>query len=660
MIIPERINYAKNIYYDSMNCSELEGAAVELEGVLQELDSMKSVSEVRTKNIATAEALYFRINAKKLCIEYFDGGFCPADGDKLQEFLNGAVSTASQKEYGNTTAALSIIKLFVDSIRGYMDEVFVRFTALFSDNNEFVGSTKDTKSAIKLLDKVIQQILGCEDTGNPFGDNVIFFDLKGKTLDEMTGACSRLQAELKKLEQADGMKLFRSSVSILEPPRPGYPDYYPTFNDRISANVIVLRTPFSDEAKLYALSLVKDTGRQFGCVDAHAIIGKDTAKLFEVFTVQDTDCLITDLCDCGEKTGVLTDALKAGKRGQRIFIIDDNPVPSVYEAAMDIAKNDDGLSTLDVGCRYLTMPYLHDLVSLFVDHGMIDDSESEKERVRKALPFMGYVGLNRVMQAHSMGEDWFAIGSAISDENLAFARAYIAELPTLAQIINSEWRAEELVTVSGGKRGDRKPIDYDDLQGINHENIKKILESRGSFFAKCGAIARYCLLGGNDVSQWELVDVEERSRRFTLGTRLVMRMLDIGLDPEVEIVPKKEWVKEHADTAGGLCCDGGKRILYREDCTDNFEWCVTSICHESFHAFQHHAISVGFYDWFFTELGVTKYRISEWDYNFRDGHYANTSKPEIYYVEIVECDARAFEHDCNEQGSLLWHKIDFE
>lgn len=658
MPIPEKIKSAKDVYYDSMNMHELEAAAVELEGVLRELAAMKSVSEARTKNTTDAEVLYLRINSKLLCIKYFDGGFCPDDGVELRSYLSEAVATASRKEYTNTTVALSKIKLFADSIAADMDEVFAIFTALFSDSNEFVGAQKDTKKAIEFLTKAIEHIQAIEDTGNPFGDNVIFFDLKAKTLDEITGACRRLQKELERLEQADGMKLYRSVVSIVEPQSPGYPDYYPTFNDRISANVIVLRTPFADEAKLYLLSLVKNTERKVGSIDAHSIVGKDTVKLFEACTLQETDCLIFNLCDVSDKTELLASAMRAGKRGQKIFIVDDNPVATVYEAAMDVAKNDDGLSTLDVGCRYLTMPYLHDLTALFTECGMIDGSESEKERIRKAFPFMGYVGLNRVMQAHSRGEDWFAIGSAISDENLAFARAYIAELPTLAQIINSEWRAEELVTVSGGKRGDRKPIDYDDLQGINHENIKKILESRGSFFAKCGALARYCLLGGNDISQWELVDIEERSRRFTLGTRLVMRMLDTGLDPVVEILPKKEWNKIYNEGFGGMCCDGGKLIRYREDCTENFNWSVETICHESFHAFQHYAERVGFYDWYFSELGVTKYRVDEWTNNH--SCYFGSEPNNSYRVQIIEADAYAFMHDCNEQGSLLWHKIDFE
>ena len=139
-----------------------------------------------------------------------------------------------------------------------------------------------------------------------------------------------------------------------------------------------------------------------------------------------------------------------------------------------------------------------------------------------------------------------------------------------------------------------------------------------------------------------------------MATTLVARVLDTSYAPCVEIVPDNEWDR---DGAGGVCVDGGKRIIYRASSVENYSWMEDAVCHECFHAFQHTALSVPFAEWFFTERGVTEGRIASWDDNFKV--YSGTEDPKVYRVEIVECDARAFALDCLRNIENHWKDIDF-
>ena len=85
--------------------------------------------------------------------------------------------------------------------------------------------------------------------------------------------------------------------------------------------------------------------------------------------------------------------------------------------------------------------------------------------------------------------------------------------------------------------------------------------------------------------------------------------------------------------------------------------CITVICHECFHAFQHTATDSPYADWFFTELGVTQGRIAQWDDNFKV--YVGAEGGVTYRVEIVECDAKAFALDCLRNVENYWKDIDF-
>ncbi len=262
---------------------------------------------------------------------------------------------------------------------------------------------------------------------------------------------------------------------------------------------------------------------------------------------------------------------------------------------------------------------------------------------------MGYLGLNAASRAFSAGRDWKKEAKEISDVNFARAKRYLAVTP-LSQLLDAEWGVkDEAVFIPKGRE-----FDYDDVRGIDPVNIRKILTCGGNIFAKCGLIARYCTLCGADKSVWKALSIETKSERLTAATKLILRLLDADVDPVVELVPEEAWTK--ADS-GGYCSQGGKLIRYRDKSMQDYDWAVQTVCHECFHAFQHRA-ERGFEQWFFEELGVTRNRIEEWKFNFLN--YEGRTNTLTYKVEIVEGDARAFQHDCFQMSEELWHKIDFE
>lgn len=654
--IADKIEKINRDYYLATDEETLSSACAALSRVLSDRD----ISE---KNKDNASALLLRLKAKYLVVKYFENGYDPKDCDELVEFLTDAIEKSAAGGYANTTKSLAALGEFISALKPIMDEAYARHMAMYNDDGEFVGGRDDALAATEFYDGAIKTVRKRTD-GVPFGAGVKLFDLKERALSDLTAERDKTLRFSAEIERAALERFFKDNLIEVKPDYVGYPTYFPVFNEKLSAGAIVLRTPFESEAELYALSEARERKTKLGKISGRALGGVkgDLSRVFDILASEGRDCIVVGFDGCPNKGDTLTAAMRSGRRGARVYILDDGIDGTAYELAMEMTKEDDELSVLDIGCRYLTMPYLRDVAELFESKGMADGAD-DRDRIRDTMPFAGYVGLDRACAAFTAGEDFWEVARRISDENLSAATAYIRNLPSLSRLIDSEWQADELIE---GRRasntaGERREVDYDDIEEISGDNIKRILASRGSFFAKCGALARYCLLGGNDISMWELVDADEKSARFTTATRVVMRMLDAGECAEVKILSDSQWAADgRPKSAGAQCCEGGKLMVYRESSVKGFDWAVGAVCHECFHAFQHRAIETGAREWYFTELGVTQGRIDEWDYNFGDGHYADSDKPQIYNVEIVEADARAFENECKQQGKDLWNRIDFQ
>ena len=295
------------------------------------------------------------------------------------------------------------------------------------------------------------------------------------------------------------------------------------------------------------------------------------------------------------------------------------------------------------------MPTYKDVIDEFENKKMI--TTADYEYVRKNFAFMGYVGFNKAVTLFVQGKDFKNELKYKSDYNRNLALSYLKNIPSQTQFLDVEWGN---LNLERNTDGDKKEFDYDSIKSSNPENIKKILQAQIDTFKKCGLLIRYCTLCGDDVSVWKNLTLEEKSDRINDATRIIAHLLQTEYSPIVEVVANEDWTVKGA---GGLCCDGGKLIQYKEDCIDNYDWLVTAIAHEVYHAFQHTACNNGWRKWYWSELGVTENRLPEWQYNF--GHYSSVNS-KTYKVEIVECDARTFEKDCFEKSKGAWNLIDLE
>jgi len=629
--IPELIENANETFVLSADAEELKKAYNRLQKLLEQ----DCPTEHNREN---AEALLMRLGAKALLVAYFKE-FQPEEGAELCAFCSAALPDAEKKGYGNTASVLKKIADFLNIARPLLDEAYARLQPLRSEAG-LTASLEECTDGIAFFARALSLLERAEE-GNPFGNKAELFDLKARVKEALELEKQSLEARREALITADTEKLFRELVEV--PEREFY-EYYPTFPDKISAKFIVLRTPFFDEAELYVTAAAKQEGLLCGTLNADTVPVTAAEDLFLFMRNKKLAVFLTGLNARQEE--LLSAILEATEAGVTVYALDSAAEGKLYSSAIGYATAH-GYSALDVGCRYLPMPYFRDTAELLEEKGMIAGA-AEYEKLR-ACPFAGYVGLNEAARLFSAGKDWAEAFRRRSDENQKRAEKYLSLVP-VSQLLDAEWGTPERAVFRG-----RSEFDYDDIRGIDPANVKKILSSGGTFFQKCGMLVRYCTLCGDDVSVWKNLSRETKSERLTMATRLLMRLLDTGIAPQVELVSEEEWKEKGA---GGYCMEGGKLIRYREKSTSDYDWTVQAICHECFHAFQHVAVDGGYRDWFFSDLGVTRGRVEEWRFNF--SNYNGNPASMTYKVEIVECDARAFQHDCFTMSEEILHKIDFE
>lgn len=634
--IPEKIERANAIFLYSLDAGKL------TEGC-QELDRLLKQDRPNEHNRENAEALSFRMRAKALALRFYDA-FVPVEGDELVRYLEETEPVARSKGYTKTASALERLLAFTMRAREITDGVYALLYKLRGESGWLVKTAKEAAEAADQLERALTQA-GELEGGSPFGANVKFYDLKERVISAVTEEREEVLAVRFRLEEAEEARLLEDAAKPLAPKG----EYFPVWNDEREANAVVLCTPLLEEARLAAAHYAQKREKSCCELNAAALSGKTATQLSALFAAlkkRGCDCLLTGFSGLrGGRKEILSAAVSFGREGGHVFLWDETGKRALYDEAVAAG----GVS--GTGYYYLTMPYFRDVVDLFEEKGMISGT-GEYAFLRETLPFMGYTGLNAASAAFASGKDWKKVAAAHSKNNRQKALVYLAELPSQNQLLDEDWGKFGEGAVD---RNARSKFDYDDIKGLNPRNIEKIMASGGNFFSICGMVARYCVLCGDDISVWNTLDRETKSERLTVATKLVQRLLDTGIDPQVELVPEEEWERKDA---GGLCCEGGNRILYREKCSVDCEWMIMCILHECFHAFQHTAINRGFRDWYWEELGVTKGRLDEWRYNF--DHYEGKTSSITYKVEIVECDARAFEHDCFTMSEDVWHRIDFE
>lgn len=639
-----KANYA---YLKSTQKEELEKSALSLDALLQE-------SWLNDANRENAEALLWRVRAKILALAYFEEGYNADDFAKLNAFAEEKSGEAERKGYANTAAVLQRLVSFASAADAVMHDAPAQADRVRTyDFQPATSSEAECREVSALFAKKEEAAKGLKELPSPFGEDVVFPNICDEMLEELGKVRSFAEGLAENIRLKDAEGFFEKHAKELKSTTPWQNcEYFPELprGARSLANAVALCTPFADEAELFA---VKNTEGCLYELRAEAFEGYSEENIENIFSLaasKGANVIIFGMERCrGDAEAVYRAAARLGKRGKKAFIADSAGDRKIYDAALK-AVLAGGMQATDISFEYLSVPLFEETVALFEEKGMLQGRGEDYDFIRKDLPFMGFVGLNDAVSAFAAGKDWKQAAKVRSAENAPAARRYLEKLPSQGLLIDAGWGdfADDV------KDDSRRAFDYDDIRTVSPENVRKIMEGDFTVFEKIGMLARYCTLAGDDSSRWAALSDELREERLREATRLVMRALGIEFEPEVAVLDELE-----NKGAGGLCCDGGKRILYKKDCIQSYGWTIDCVCHECYHAFQHMVMYGPWRDWYWTDFGVTKGRKAEWLVNTGKKYFSGTSTA-AYLVQVREAEARAFAADCLRDSERVWHTVDFD
>lgn len=614
----------------------------ELRRALSQLDKLLDCGELNAQNTENAEALYCRLYVKMRLTEYFRD-FDENISGELSVFISENMAGAASKGYKKTCAVLNGIK----SVLEYFASVSTKLSS-YARAVDGAYSSATYKSVLNSLERLKTEVENAE-IRQPFGDGVAFADVKRVLCDRVDGAIERTEkAAFAELEKRAGhnLKPVPETYRLYE--------YYPLpeYDEGGKANTVIMCTPFAEEGILYAVRASgEETVFVLDALELGAQTEEDIDDIFSV-AVKRAGALIVfhaEKLASVKKTALYKSAMLAGKRGLKIFIHDENGDGAEYDACLKIADGREDMSAVDISANFITMPSFSDVCAELEVKGIISGAAEYGEI--KAMPFMGFIGLNKVVSQFIAGADWKKAGRKISAERVSAAEKYLSGLKSSYLFIDSGWGDFSCGGTAVAENTDG--FDYDGVRDIDQENVRRIIESGHNAFAKCGMIARYCTLAGGDKSDWERIGREEMLERLTVATRLVFKLMRVETVPEVELLDRLD-----NPGAGGLCCDGGKRILYKYGVVKNdWQWTIGCILHESFHAMQAKLRKGGWSQWYYDNFGITRGRVERWA--FTNNIYDGNVNSDLYKVHIIEADAKAFEINCDAARNAAWNTIEF-
>ena len=342
---------------------------------------------------------------------------------------------------------------------------------------------------------------------------------------------------------------------------------------------------------------------------------------------------------------------KLAKANNKVFVYDPEPHNDLYQAFISKLQGEDNFSILDITYVYLGMPNYDQTIDLLKSKKIINEN-TDLEKIRIKLPFMGFYGLNKII-SHAMDDNPIKFGEKISERNdTEVLKRYVAGLSNVALFIDASWG---VLFTRDADDSERSPLtfDYDELATYNPENIELIQSSTFNMYAKSGLLVRYILLNTDSIDHWEDFDYEEKCNRIKHAIKALAVLLGIiNRKPEVEIVDFKE--KNYY----GLCVNGGNLIQISEKIVEKYDQVFDTLSHETFHAFQHEMIERPYPLWLMTDFGITESRVNEWSANNRV--YIPPEKDiNSYRYQIFESDANSFAHEALACSGKYWHLIDW-
>lgn len=649
----DRIRESNEVYRSSTDIGQLQGEAVKLQALLKE-------EMLNGDNRRRAQGLLVCVQLKADLLAYMEEGYEPEPYRRLSERLKNNRALLNAEEYPNTVRLLDAAERLVSCINEFMYDANEQARRVQDGNGHVTTASEtllnDVRAAFCRKAEAADRLESAE---SAFGKDAAFLpDPVRQVRCDIAEVLALTERALHDLCMRQTEAFFRANAKPLsaEEGAPSY-DYQPPFfeDERVTAGTIVVCSPLRDEIVLLARCLETRDKTPFVVIQAAGFAGQSDASIDRIFSAMEgKNCLIFGLAAYTDanRPDLFVRILRYGKRGGKALLADERGDRALYDALYDTAREQPDLTGLDVTYCYLTLPGFGAVTRALQDKGMI--TPADFDWLKKNAAFMGYVGWNTAVSLFTQKRDWRDAAAEISTGHEAASQAYLKRIPSQIQLLDTAWRV--LDTDAEDRSAARREFDYDAIRAADPHNVAKILGADITLFAKCGLAARYCTLHGDDVSIWNRLSSAEKADRLTDASRMVAHLLQTQYAPEVELVAEDDWDEPRA---GGLCCDGGKLIRYRESACRDYDWVVDAVCHECFHSFQHTLISSCWQPWHFTDLGVTKNRIGEWAYNTE--HYRGIGKTYINYrVQIMEADAFAFGADCFQQSGNAHQTIDWE
>ena len=645
------IKEQKILFFDSLDKAKLEAGAEKMADLLKK-------SGLNEENRAAAESCYYRLKAKVYAICYFNEGYTEEDYRQLVDFLTDARARLECTDYKAARALCENLYELAVKVHNFMfDALELLHQVQDSDGNPITSSPDLLENTLTVFERKLEKARELGDTTYVFTENVNLYDIGGDLIAVLQEICDWIKSTLDSFQSGQADEFFKNYVTPISENLKYKSVYHAPalVGALVSAGTTVISSPIKDEVILAVYAYADTMKRSFTVVDAYGFSGRTKEFIDVVFTrlkSKGQSCLIINAAEYHDPNTaeLYSRAIRYGKEGFTVFLMDSKGNGGVYERLYDIAKSTDGLTGLDVNHKYLAMPPYSEVTRILQDSRLLTAEELEK--LRKSMPYMGYVGLNLIVTLATAKKPWWDDILEISTANKAKAHEYVKNIPMQEMFLDLAWADLQLERDLTKKT---REFDYDTIRSANPANIRKVIGSALNVFEKCGLLVRYCMICGDDSSVWRGIEAEEKSRRLNDATTLVAHILQTQYTPEVQVIPYDEWEDK---TAGGLCCDGGKLIKYREDCCDDFEWTARAVCHECYHAFQHTLTDYGWKEWHWQELGVTRNRVPRWELNFCN--YKGSKYGTEYKVQVVESDAVAFEYDCFDQSKNVYHMIDWE
>lgn len=443
----------------------------------------------------------------------------------------------------------------------------------------------------------------------------------------------------------------------------GY-DYYPVREegDEESARCEIAATPFFEEAALYAASVAKTERAQSVTVDLKKLSGASESSreyLFQKLTESDAERMLflNFPALAGEAKGSVICGIKGLlSSGKRLTVHDESA-----ERGLLKLFREEGIE--DVRNVFLSLPDYGEAKDEFTAQGYFSE-RGDETLFRKYGVYLGFFGFNEILRAGRSA--WRRVLKRIASENKARFETFLERLPNRALLLDDGWRFEPSYRAPETKET-RAPysFDYDKAREFLPANLRRILEGKDPLIAKCGMVAKYCVLLGEDDSRWaELGLTEEgkaeRLRRLKTATEILSELLGTEKKaPKVEIVAEEDWDLNKHGRACAYCADGGERIVFREKSFSETEALADTVLHEMYHSFQYTAVGNVFQGWWRTDLNVTPERVKEWAYNFGENRYIrNVKNMNAYTLQIIEADARIFAAESLRACGERWSELD--